>query len=77
MRGSTDASGYGGQREDGRFMISYCEHCDFPTIWHGEVIIFPLNLSAEPPNEDLPANIKADYDEARAIFNLSPSLDFS
>jgi hypothetical protein len=72
MRGSTHASGYGGQQEDDRFLISYCEHCGFPTIWHGEAIIFPLNLSAEPPNEDIPEDVKADYEEARAIFNLSP-----
>ena len=72
MKGSTGADGFGGQQQDERFRISYCEHCGFPTIWHGESIIFPLNLSAEPPNEDLPGEIKKDYEEARSIFNLSP-----
>jgi Domain of unknown function (DUF4145) len=60
------------QIQDNRFSISLCEHCRFPTIWCGEKIIFPLNLSAEPPNEDLPEEIKRDYEEARSIFNLSP-----
>ncbi|MCQ8104859.1 DUF4145 domain-containing protein [Methylomonas sp. SURF-2] len=59
-------------RRDDRFMVSYCEHCDFPTIWLGESIIFPLNMTAEPPNQDLPEEITEDYDEARAIVNLSP-----
>lgn len=72
MQGSTGADGFGEQKQDHRFRISYCEHCRFPTIWHGESIIFPLNLSAEPPNEDLPEEIKKDYEEARSIFNLSP-----
>jgi len=72
LRTSTRADGFGGQQEDERFMVSYCENCDFPTIWYGDSIIFPLNLSAEPPNEDLPDEIKKDYDEARSIVNLSP-----
>lgn len=72
MQGSSQADGYGTQREDNRFRVSYCEHCDFPTIWLGESIIFPLNLSAETPNSDLPEEVVQDYDEARAILNLSP-----
>ena len=72
MRGAERPDGFGGQREDPRFMISYCEHCGFPTIWHEDSIIYPLNLSAEAPNGDLPDSIASDYDEARSIFNLSP-----
>jgi len=72
MQGATEPDGFGGQKQDERFRISYCEHCGFPTIWHGETIIFPLNMSAEPPNQDLPEEISDDYDEARAIVNLSP-----
>lgn len=58
--------------QDNRFSISLCEHCRFPTIWFGEKVIFPLNLSVEPPSEDLPEEIKCDYEEARSILNLSP-----
>ena len=60
------------QIQDERFWVSRCEHCEFPTIWFGEKVIFPLNLSAEPPSEDLPEEIKRDYEEARSILNLSP-----
>ena len=72
MQGASRPDGYGTQQVDKRFMVSYCEHCGFPTIWYGESIIFPHNLSAEPPNHDLPEDIREDYDEARAILNLSP-----
>ena len=72
MCAASRPDGFGTQKEDKRFMVSYCEHCGFPTIWYGKTIIFPLNLSAEPPNEDLPADIVEDYNEARAILNLSP-----
>jgi len=71
MQGSSRADGFGGQKQDPRFRISYCEHCQFPTIWHEKSIVFPLNLSAAPPNEDLPEEIKSDYEEARSIVNLS------
>lgn len=72
MRGSERPDGFGRQQEDPRFRVSYCEHCGFPTIWHEESIVYPLHMSAEPPNEDLPDEIRADYDEARSIVNLSP-----
>lgn len=72
MQGSSNPDGYGAQEQDQRFRISYCEHCGFPTIWHAETIVYPLNLTAEPPNADLPEDIVRDYEEARAILNLSP-----
>lgn len=72
MKGASRPDGFGTQKQDKRFMISYCEHCGFPTIWHGDSIVYPLNLSAEPPNQDLPDDVAQDYDEARSILNLSP-----
>lgn len=64
--------GCGSNRYDDRFRVSYCGNCCFPTIWHGEQIVYPTHLTAQPPNPDLPDEIKADYDEARAIVNQSP-----
>ncbi|PZO45010.1 MAG: hypothetical protein DCF19_00505 [Pseudanabaena frigida] len=72
MKGAQLANGYGLQFQDDRFSISRCEHCGFPTIWHNDLIIFPLNLTAESPSDDLPEEIKKDYEEARLIFNFSP-----
>ena len=72
MSGGENSQGFGLQLQDQRFLISRCEHCGFPTIWFEEQIIFPLASTAEPPNADLPTEIKADYEEARTISNLSP-----
>jgi hypothetical protein len=69
---------------DQRFMVSHCESCGSPTIWKGTEnpyantdadifkIIYPIHTAAEPPNEDLPPDIKADFEEARLIANFSP-----
>jgi hypothetical protein len=72
LKSSELATGYGANRFDKRFRVSYCESCGHPTIWLGEVMIYPNSLTAEPPNSDLPSDIAADYDEAREIANKSP-----
>ncbi|MDP2485166.1 DUF4145 domain-containing protein [Pseudoalteromonas marina] len=72
MAGADHSEGYGRQFNNQQFLISNCEKCNFPTIWLGNRIVFPLHTTAEPPNKDLPDEIKADYEEAREIANLSP-----
>src|SRR5687767_13247168 len=72
MTAATQKDGYGLQYQNKEFVPSNCESCGAPTIWLGETIIFPIHSSAEPPNEDLPAEVRADVEEARVIANLSP-----
>lgn len=72
MAGASDAKGFGQQYQNQGFLISSCENCSSPTIWLGDKIIFPIHSAAEPPNIDLPEDIKHDYEEARTIANLSP-----
>jgi len=72
LQASERSDGYGTNRFDKRFRVSYCESCDHPTIWLGETMIYPNSLPAEPPNLDLPDDIATDYDEAREIANQSP-----
>jgi hypothetical protein len=68
------------EREDGfglrygnqAFLLSNCASCSAPTIWLKDRIIFPLHSLVEPPNSDLPADIRADYEEAQNILGLSP-----
>jgi hypothetical protein len=69
---SANPNGYGLQYRSQEFLLSNCESCSAPTIWHGDKIIFPLHSSAEPPNNDLPPDIRADYIEAQSIASLSP-----
>ena len=57
---------------DDNVEVSLCSHCESPTLWTAEKIIYPLTGMFPPANEDLPNNVKAIYDEASAIANQSP-----
>ncbi|OHR71173.1 hypothetical protein HMPREF3291_00190 [Bacillus sp. HMSC76G11] len=51
--------------------VSYCLHCKESSIWHGPNMIYPSEITVEPPNLDMPGDIQAIYNEARSIANLS------
>jgi hypothetical protein len=51
---------------------SRCYTCDQLTIWNRDKILFPPNRYEVEPSEDLPPDIRSDFDEARSILNLSP-----
>ncbi len=52
--------------------VSECYSCGKFAIWHHDVIIYPPQRYEVEPNADLPDNVRKDFDEARAILNLSP-----
>ena len=52
--------------------ISKCYNCGNPTLWVLENVLYPPVRTGEPPNADLPDDVRADYEEARAILALSP-----
>lgn len=52
--------------------LSRCFNCDEISVWIYDRLLFPPELHGEEPNEDLPPDILADYQEARSILNLSP-----
>ncbi len=72
LTGADSIDGSGLQYHNKEFLITNCEKCKFPTIWHGDKIIYPIHSISEPPNDDLTDDIKNDYEEARMIANLSP-----
>ena len=72
LRASVREDGYGLQYNNQAFVLSDCASCSAPTIWLDDKIIFPLYSSAEPPNSDLPSDVRADYEEAQNIASLSP-----
>ena len=72
LTGASQPSGFGTQYQNEEFTLSKCNNCGEPTIWHGESMIYPLHATAEPPNADLPDDIREDFEEARVIANLSP-----
>jgi hypothetical protein len=54
------------------FSCSLCVHCKLFSIWHEDVLLFPDFHGVEPPNEDLPNDVKVDYYEAASIVQKSP-----
>ena len=52
--------------------ISVCNHCSGFSIWKNKKLIFPNTGTSALPNEDMPQDVKEDYEEARTILNLSP-----
>lgn len=49
-----------------------CLQCNNRTIWFRERLVAPVATSAPPSNPDMPAGIRADYEEARDISERSP-----
>lgn len=61
-----------------RYFLSKCEHCQKSGLWiaaENEIgqLVYPQNsASVPPPLEDIPSDVKDDYEEARKIVDLSP-----
>ena len=54
------------------FAIARCDRCKEFSVWIKEQLIYPPSLTAPDPNEDLPEDVKADFEEARQIAVQSP-----
>lgn len=52
--------------------ISECHSCKDLTLWVLDRPIYPNERSGPQPHDDMPPNIKADFEEARTIVDLSP-----
>ena len=52
--------------------ICMCDHCSGQSIWFKEKMIYPDSQGIQPPNQDLPEHLKADYNEAASILQKSP-----
>jgi hypothetical protein len=53
--------------------LSRCYSCKRLSVWVDRRVVYPIIMSdGVPPNEDLPPDIKRDFNEARAILNASP-----
>jgi hypothetical protein len=53
--------------------ISRCYSCKNLSVWIDRRVAYPVtNFDGVPPNEDLPPDIKRDFNEARAILSASP-----
>ena len=52
--------------------VTVCEHCDKFTLWAFEELVYPRETGIPAANQDLDADMIADYDEARLIAQESP-----
>ena len=52
--------------------LANCQQCANVSIWIYDRLIWPRQSSAPPPNDDLPEDVRALYDEARNIVKDSP-----
>ena len=52
--------------------VSLCENCSANCLWVGEQYVFPDRGNAPLPNQDMPAEVRADYEEAARIYDKSP-----
>lgn len=49
-----------------------CRHCENASFWLNDKMVYPITGNIEMANQDLPEDIKKDYDEAKNIVNISP-----
>ncbi len=54
------------------FTASKCVHCGKIALWCNDRMIYPNATTAPLPNEDMPDEIKEDFNEARQVFPISP-----
>jgi hypothetical protein len=52
--------------------LSCCFNCGEFSVWVYDKLVFPESRHGPPPNPDMPANVRVDYEEASKILNLSP-----
>lgn len=52
--------------------ITECYDCKRIAIWVSDHLIYPPTRGGDEPNEELPDDVRHDYEEARSILNLSP-----
>lgn len=52
--------------------LAVCDHCEQFSVWLGSRMVFPQQRSAPAPHPDMSDSIKADFEEARAVFGDSP-----
>lgn len=55
-----------------QYSVSKCKHCENVSFWNLEKMIYPNAGNVATPNEDMPIDVKEDYNEAKEIVNLSP-----
>lgn len=61
---------YGPEHNEVR--VAKCVHCENHSLWVEELMVYPDNVNAPKPNDDMPASVKQFYTEAASIYQKSP-----
>lgn len=56
----------------GNLSVSVCNRCNGYALWLGDKMMYPVSSIAPLPTEDMPANVKEDFQESRNVVNASP-----
>lgn len=51
---------------------SICPMCFEMLIWRDATLVIPISSGAPLPNQDMPDDIRKDYEEARSVVGISP-----
>lgn len=52
--------------------VSFCTRCGKYSLWLEDKMLYPISSIAPLPAEDMPADAKEDFEEARNMVNASP-----
>jgi hypothetical protein len=72
-KGSSEGAAWWGiGREAGGIALSFCESCRQAVVWHGQSPVWPVTSSAPSAARAMPAEVRADFEEARQVVDRSP-----
>lgn len=52
--------------------VARCVYCKRHTVWDRETLVYPISSIAPQPSPDMPEDVAADFNEARAVLAYSP-----
>ncbi|HEY1939810.1 MAG TPA: DUF4145 domain-containing protein [Candidatus Angelobacter sp.] len=56
----------------GWYRVGRCARCKNMSVWYRGTLVVPAESLAPPPTDDMPDDVKNDYDEARSVLSKSP-----
>ena len=62
----------GGITNLGKWSRATCASCNESSLWLSDKLVYPGVRLGPPPNQDMPANVKELYEEARTVSTSSP-----
>ena len=63
---------FGGGTLIANLFVSECTKCKRLAVWAHDRVLYPRTSAAPPANDDLPGDVRADYEEAAMIMDDSP-----